>query len=364
MKPVPRLLPLIAVAIGGVLAINALSGIRGLPQLLAAAQARAEEAAAPSKHSPMPATDSAPAPKPTSAPIAPACAQSPADLAKAAGLSPGELQTLQNLGARRGQLDDRERILDTQLQLLAAAEAKVDGKIKALANMKTEIKALLGQADQQQQAEVDRLTSVYQKMKPKDAAAVMATLDDKVRIPVAAKMKDAALAAILAQMPTIEAKKLTESLAHRYTAVQSLSQLDATPTAPEAATAAQTPDAKPVTADAKPAGGLVKDSKSVDAKTADTGDAAKPPVKIHMAVRKPPAHHRARAKPKTDTPTLAAAKSAIGPSAKAAPSSSAVQTAAAAGPKPALGAPASKSTTSTPPAVKVAAPPAALTSGA
>jgi flagellar motility protein MotE (MotC chaperone) len=356
---------LIAVAIGGVLAVNALSGIRDLPQLLAAAQARAEEAATPSKHPPMPAADSASAPKSTSSPVAPACAQSPADLAKAAGLSPGELQTLQNLGARRGQLDDRERILDTQLQLLAAAEAKVDGKIKALANMKTEIKALLGEADQQQQAEVDRLTSVYQKMKPKDAAAVMATLDDKVRIPVAAKMKDAALAAILAQMPTIEAKKLTESLAHRYTAVQSLSQVDAPAAAPEAATAAQTAESKPATADAKPADGSVKDSKSADVKTTDVGAPAKPPVKIHMAVRKPPAHHHAGVKPKTDTPTLAAAKLGIGPNAKAAaPLSGALQTAAAAAPKPALGAPASKATTPSPPPAKAAVPPAALTSGA
>ncbi len=220
MTTAPRLLPLIAIAIGGVLAVKTLSGVQALPELFAATRARAEEAPASAKHKSHDAAAPAPvqtsalppsvAPRPT-----PACIQSPTDLAREAGVSPGELQVLQNLGARRGQLDDREKALDTQLQLLAAAEAKVDAKLKAVTAVKAQIQGLIGQADSQQQADVARLTLVYQKMKPRDAAAVMATLDDRVRIPVAAKMKDSALAAILSQMPTVEAKKLTESLAQR-----------------------------------------------------------------------------------------------------------------------------------------------------
>lgn len=235
MKPSPRLLPLIAVAIGGVLAMKALDGVQVLPTLLAGAQARAEETPPDHRHPAAKTQTGAAAPASALPPAAshapaPVCAQSPIEMAKAAGLSPGELQTLQNLGTRRGQLDDRERTLDTQIQLLAAAEGKVDAKMKAMNALKAEIQVMLGQADQHQQAEVDRLTSVYQKMKPRDAAAVMATLDDRVRIPVAAKMKDAALAAILSQMPTLEAKKLTESLAHKVND-QSLSQAQDAPAA-------------------------------------------------------------------------------------------------------------------------------------
>ena len=48
-------------------------------------------------------------------------------------------------------------------------------------------------------------------MKPQDAAAVMAQLDDKVRLPIAAGMKPAVLSAILGKMGTLEAKDLTES---------------------------------------------------------------------------------------------------------------------------------------------------------
>jgi len=325
MKPMPRLLPLVAVAIGGVLAVKALSDVAAAPQLFGVSRARAAEAGPPAKHAaPAPADPASAAAAPASAR---ACAQSPSELAKAAGLSPGELQTLQNLGARRGQIDDRERMLDTQLQLLAAAETKVDAKMKALNGVKAEIKALLGQADQEQQVEIDRLVTVYEKMKPADAAAVFATLDDKVRIPVAAeiaKSKPAILALILAKMPTIEAKKVTESLAHRYSGAQTLSDAAEAPPQAAAPAAGQAP-AKLANAEASPEasgdGGATK--------AEDHGDAAaKPPIKIHMTVKKPTRPRRLLARPRRDTPTLAAAKAA-GPQ-HAPPSSPAGQTAVAA----------------------------------
>ena len=78
---------------------------------------------------------------------APVCAPSATDLAKAAGMSPAELQVLQSLQTRRGQIDDREKDLDTEVQLLAAAEAKLDGKLKSMNSLKGDIQALMGQAD-------------------------------------------------------------------------------------------------------------------------------------------------------------------------------------------------------------------------
>lgn len=263
MSGIPRLLPLVAVALGGVLVVKAASGLEGVPQLLSSARALAEEAPAKSVgkvSKPSPSAKSspaktAPAAGPTAAPV---CAPSPADLAKQAGLSPAELQVLQSLGSRRTQLDQRERDLDTQLQLLAAAETKLDAKLKGLSGLKAEIQALIGQSEQKEQAETDRLVTVYSKMKPRDAGAIMATLDDKVRIPVAAKMKEAALAQVLSQMPTVEAKKLTESLAHRFEQAKQLAQnanapAAATPPPPSVdPTAPAKPAAKPARARPKP----------------------------------------------------------------------------------------------------------------
>jgi flagellar motility protein MotE (MotC chaperone) len=208
---IPRILPLVGVAIAGVVAINALEGG---PGLIGAVKSFAEDVAAPSSAKPAvapTASAATPAPKPA----APVCAPTAAELAKEAGLSPAELQVLQSLSARRGQLDQREGDLDTQVQLIAAAEAKLDQRIAQMNGLKTDIQGLIGQADQAQQAQIDSLVRVYEAMKPKDAAGRITLMDDSVRLPMAAKMKERALAAILSQMPAADAKDLTEKLATR-----------------------------------------------------------------------------------------------------------------------------------------------------
>ena len=292
MKSMPRILPLVGVAIGGVLAVNALAGARDLPSLFSSAKAFAEEAAKPAKTAKGKdakpgdaaatgeAADAsaltAPLPPPTIKPQA-VCAPTAAELAKEAGLSPAELQVLQNLGARRGELDQRQSDLDTQMALLAAAEAKLDAKAKALSGLKADVQNLLAQADGREAAEVDRLVKVFEGMKPKDAAPRMVLLDDSVRLPIAAKMKERSLSAILAQMPPTDAKKLTESLARRFAAAQTLAQNGI----------AQADPAKPV----------------ADAGQADAGK-AKPAKTARRAPRKKaPASKQAKAKaPAADAP--------------------------------------------------------------
>jgi flagellar motility protein MotE (MotC chaperone) len=271
----PRILPLVAVAIGGLLAVKAVSTLAGAPSFLKSAQARAEAASATEKAKPKskakasanPAAapgGSATSPSPSAAAseppglpdlikastgtpsAAPICAPSAAELAKEAGLSPAELRVLQSLQARRGQLDQREQALQTELALLQAAETKVDAKLKAFNELKAQVQGLMGEADQKQADEVDRLVKVYSDMKPKDAAAVMTQLDDKVRIPVAAKMKERVLALVLSQMTPVEAKKLTEKLAGRFVPPESVTQ--AANDAPAAAAAAPSARKRPAKA--------------------------------------------------------------------------------------------------------------------
>jgi flagellar motility protein MotE (MotC chaperone) len=245
MKSMPRFLPLVGVAVGGVLALNFLAGARDLPSLLSSASAFAEEAAKPvkgkadkaAKADPKAAVPAVPGVAPTgdasntaaTGPLPPptikppaVCAPTAAELAKEAGLSPAELQVLQNLGERRGELDKREEGLSTQLALLSAAEAKLDAKVKTLTGLKADVQGLLDQANGREAAETDRLVKVFEGMKPQLAAQRMTLLDDSVRLPIAAKMKERSLSAVLAQMPPADAKKLTESLAHRFTAAQTL----------------------------------------------------------------------------------------------------------------------------------------------
>lgn len=258
MNRVPRLLPLVAVAIVGVLAVNALAGARSLPELISSARAFAEDAIGPAekaapkrpetKASPMPDVKTATAP-PAAQLVCPASVE---ELAKDAGMSVAELQTLQNLGARREQLDEREKALETQLPALTAAEAKVDAKLAQLRALEGSLQTLLGQVDAQQQAEQARWVKTFETMPPRSAAPLMAALSDEVRLPVVARMKEAKLAAILAQMPPAKAKELTEASVRRYqeqqlaaarqaVASQAAAAAPAAPAAPAAAPAPRAP---------------------------------------------------------------------------------------------------------------------------
>ena len=215
MKAAPRLLPMVAVGVAGLLAVKAVAGFEAVPGLLGSPAWAEDKPGAKAAAKPAGALKVV-APAPAPARPAQACLPTAAVLAKEAGMSPTELRVLQSLGDRRGQLDAREQAIDTQSKLLTAAELKLDAKIKALTALKAELQGLVGQASVQQKEESNRLVAVYEKMKPKDAAPIMAALDDRVRLPVAAQMKPQTLAAILAQMPPAEAKKLTEKLAERF----------------------------------------------------------------------------------------------------------------------------------------------------
>jgi flagellar motility protein MotE (MotC chaperone) len=328
----PRILPLIGVAIAGVFAVNALAGARSLPDLISAARAFAETApakvrgpkvAAPKTGAPTQVASadtahSASALPPSATAIgmstAPGAAL-PANadalcLASRAGLSPAEMKMIQDLQTRRGQLDQRESDLDLQLKLVEAAEAKLNTKLNDLTGLKGDIAKLLGQVDDKQAAETARLVKVYANMKPQQAAADLAVLTDEVRLPIVTSpaMKEAVLSAILNKMPTAAAKDLTEKMAQRFAAGNVVTQAK-TATAAAAAAAGLTPPAAgsapaPKGQAAAPAAAPKIQAAApapADAKTADTPPAK--PKKVASA----PKRKALPAKPKAPAASDAAA---------------------------------------------------------
>jgi flagellar motility protein MotE (MotC chaperone) len=320
VKPVPRILPLIGVAIGGVLAVNALAGARQLPDLISGAKAFAEGAPKPDGKAKADRAGAAtgaataasaagiaalaPAAKPQ-----PVCAPTAAELAKEAGLSPAELQVLQSLGQRRGELDQRENDLNTQLALMAAAEAKLDAKVNALNALKADIQGLLSQADQKEATEIDRLVKVFEGMKPKDAAPRMVLLDDAVRLPIAAKMKERSLSAIVAQMPPAEAKKLTEALAARFTNAKAMAA-SAAATASQAASQVASPGAN-----AQPANQPAQSAKPAESKPASHKAPPRQARKAPPRKAAPASTQAAAPAPDKAAPTAGAAPAAATPKA-------------------------------------------------
>ena len=240
MSRIPRILPLVAIALVGVAAVRLVGAGPGLFQ---GAQAWAEGVADTAA-----ATAEGEAATPEGPPPPAACAVPVEELARQAGLSPAELRILQNLSERRGELDSRDVDFETQLPLLISAEAKAQERIDELTALRAEIQGLLGQVSEREQEETNRLVQVYQAMRPRDAAPVFARLSDDVRLPVAAAMRPRALAAIMAEMEPEAARVLTQRLAARYGS----SELAARAAGDEAAPAstpppAQTPASQPPT---------------------------------------------------------------------------------------------------------------------
>ena len=231
-----KLRPLTALAVG--------LGVVGLAQVgrvafdatnaMAAGEAPKKEAAAPAA----PAEGAAAAAGPKAGP--PMCL--PVDLAKEAGISAAEFRLLQTLQERRQTLDTRERDIVTRENLLATTDAKIQERMSALKAVEGNLQKLLGQVDDLESQRITSLVRVYEKMKPKDAAAVWEGLDTEVLLKIAQKMKEQSLSLILAKMSPERAREVTRRLAEID--APTLPVMAASPPpAPQNATAPATPPA-------------------------------------------------------------------------------------------------------------------------
>lgn len=134
-------------------------------------------------------------------------------VAQLAGLSQSEVEVLQALSARRQSLDQRATQMETQGDVVLAAERRLDQRLAQLHQLETTVNGLLGQLDQVQQQRLANLVDVYQRMRAKDAATVFDGLDDGVMVQVASRMRQDNLAAILGRMQPDRARRLTQMLA-------------------------------------------------------------------------------------------------------------------------------------------------------
>lgn len=198
----PRLLPAIMVTLAVLLGLKAVAFAEGAAEAPAGAPQASQKKDAPA------APPAASAPAVAGAPSCPA-----GSFADAAGLSPSEVQVLQSLGARREALDARAAEIDTRLELVAAAEKRVEQRLAELKRIEAQVQALTKQADDAQNQRMLALVDVYQRMRAKDAAAVFDALDQDVLVAVASRMRQANLAEIMGKMQPARARQLTQWLA-------------------------------------------------------------------------------------------------------------------------------------------------------
>jgi flagellar motility protein MotE (MotC chaperone) len=124
----------------------------------------------------------------------------------------GEKTLLERLAARRQQIDEKEKALGEREALLAAAEQRIEQRIAELKAADSELKTTL-EAKKNEQVTIKPLVTMYESMKPKEAAKIFEKLQLADLLPIAQAMNPRKLSEILAQLDPVMAGKLTVSMA-------------------------------------------------------------------------------------------------------------------------------------------------------
>jgi len=193
----PRLLPL-ALAAMAALALVKLERVLGggaphMPAALASV--------------PLPATSS---PPPASTPPASTLASQAAPEAVA------ERVLLENLRARRLELERQAEELAQRELLLSAAERRVAERVNELRSLQSGLEGEVRARDEREEARIRQLVRVYEAMRPRDAAAILDDLDMPILLQVIERMREAKASPVLAAMRPERARAATAELSrHR-----------------------------------------------------------------------------------------------------------------------------------------------------
>ncbi|MEQ9520093.1 MAG: hypothetical protein RLN89_11715 [Parvibaculum sp.] len=126
--------------------------------------------------------------------------------------SAAEQNLLRSLSERRKELDSREREIQLQARLLEASERRIQSRIDELKEIEARVEQLFGVQEEEQEQQLASLVTMYENMKPKDAARILGQLDMDVLLRVVRRMSERKMSPILAAMDPIAAQDLTVQL--------------------------------------------------------------------------------------------------------------------------------------------------------
>src|SRR6204780_1464223 len=141
-------------------------------------------------------------------------------------VSASERAILERLQARRQELEARAREIDIRESLLKAAEKRVEARVEELKGVESRISTATGQKTEADAARFKGIITMYESMKPKDAAKVFDRLEMPVLIQIASQIAPRKMSDILGLMQTEAAERLTVELARRASPDQSASAGD------------------------------------------------------------------------------------------------------------------------------------------
>jgi len=130
-------------------------------------------------------------------------------------VSPSERAILERLQARRQELEARAREIDIRESLLKAAEKRAEGRVEELKAIESRITGAAAQKADEEAARFKGIITMYEGMKPKDAAKVFDRLEMPVLFEIASHIAPRKMSDILGQMSPEVAERLTVEMARR-----------------------------------------------------------------------------------------------------------------------------------------------------
>ena len=130
-------------------------------------------------------------------------------------VSPSERAILERLQARRQELEQRAREVEIRESLLKSAEKRIEGRVEEMKATEARIGTATGQKAEEDAARFKGIITMYESMKPKDAAKVFDRLEMSVLYEIASKIAPRKMSDILGLMQPEAAERLTVELARR-----------------------------------------------------------------------------------------------------------------------------------------------------
>jgi flagellar motility protein MotE (MotC chaperone) len=146
--------------------------------------------------------------------------------AQGAPVSPSERAILERLQSRRQELEARAREIDIRESLLKAAEKRIESKVQEMKAVESRIAAVGEQKTEADAAHFKGIITMYENMKPKDAAKVFDRLEMPVLFEIASQIAPRKMSDILGLMSTEAAERLTTEMARRAGPDKSASAAD------------------------------------------------------------------------------------------------------------------------------------------
>ena len=140
-----------------------------------------------------------------------------------APVSPSERAILERLQSRRQELEARAREIDIRESLLKAAEKKAESRVEELKGIESKISTATEQKTEADAARFKGIITMYENMKPKDAAKVFDRLEMSVLYQIASQIAPRKMSDILGLMSPEAAERLTTEMARRAGSDQSAS---------------------------------------------------------------------------------------------------------------------------------------------